>query len=247
MNMIWDVRMLYVAVSRVRTIKQLAVIMSAKQTRYMGEGVEHRTEKARQFGLARAAGQGAIEEYPVGDGRFIADLAVFDIADNGKMKLVKIVEVVVTSPPTKEKLAYYKELGLECEVVYIEKEPPKQSVNFQNLLSLNAGRKARRGVNSDLLGCYNFGDIVYFKKSVGGATFTVKGDLIDPETNSLIPCVRFSANEKTLRIINYNDEEEDEDEDEDGDEDIINECDTLPVLLRLMELRQTKKNIAHIK
>ncbi|KAJ1617139.1 hypothetical protein T492DRAFT_850315 [Pavlovales sp. CCMP2436] len=223
--------------------------MSAKQTRYMGEGVEHRTEKARQFGLARAAGQGAIEGHPVGDGRYIADLAVFDIAENGKMKLVKLVEVVVTSPPTKEKLEYYKELGLECEVVYIEKEPPKQS--FQNLLSLNAGRKARRGVNSDLLGCYNFGDIVYFKKSIGGATFTVKGDLIDPETNSLIPCVRFSANEKTLRIINYNDEEEDEepegreaDEDEDGD--IINECDTPPVLLRLMELKH-KKKIAHVK
>ncbi|KAJ1632109.1 hypothetical protein T492DRAFT_838684 [Pavlovales sp. CCMP2436] len=101
--------------------------MSAKQTRYMGEGMEHRTEKARQFGLARAAGQGAIEEYPVGDGRYIADLAVFDIAENGKMKLVKLVEVVVTNPPSKEKLAYYKELGLECEVVYIEKEPPKQS------------------------------------------------------------------------------------------------------------------------
>ncbi|KAJ1628300.1 hypothetical protein T492DRAFT_841692 [Pavlovales sp. CCMP2436] len=122
MNMIWDVRMLYVA---------LAVIMTAKQTRYMGEGVQHRTEKARQFGLARAAGQGAIEEYPVGDGRYIADLAVFDIAGNGngkgKMKLVKLVEVVVTNPPSKEKLEYYKELGLECEVVYIEKEPPKQS------------------------------------------------------------------------------------------------------------------------
>ncbi|KAJ1626788.1 hypothetical protein T492DRAFT_842906 [Pavlovales sp. CCMP2436] len=128
---------------------------------------------------------------------------------------------------------------------------------FQNLLSLNAGRKARRGVNSDLLGCYNFGDIAYFKKSIGGATFTVKGDLIDPETNSLIPCVRFSANEKTLRIINYNDEEEDEepegrevdedeDEDEDEDGDIINECDTPPVLLRLMELKH-KKNIAHVK
>ncbi|KAJ1631004.1 hypothetical protein T492DRAFT_839538 [Pavlovales sp. CCMP2436] len=97
--------------------------MSAKPTRYMGEGVEHRTEKARQFGLARAAGQGAIEEYPVGDGRYISDLAVFDIAENGKMKLVKLVEVVVTSPPSKEKLEYYKELGLECEVVYIEKEP----------------------------------------------------------------------------------------------------------------------------
>ncbi|KAJ1637916.1 hypothetical protein T492DRAFT_834075 [Pavlovales sp. CCMP2436] len=109
MNMIWDVKMLYVA--------------------FMGEGVEHRTEKARQFGLARAAGQGAIEEYPVGDGRFIADLAVFDIDTNGKMKLVKLVEVVVTSPPSEEKLDYYKELGLECEVIYIKKrEPPKQSV-----------------------------------------------------------------------------------------------------------------------
>ncbi|KAJ1636682.1 hypothetical protein T492DRAFT_1128565 [Pavlovales sp. CCMP2436] len=125
MNMIWDVRMLYVAVSRVRTLEQLAVVMSAKQTRYMGEGVEHRTEKARQFGLARAAGHGAIEEYPVGDGRYIADLA-----------LVKLIEVVVPSPPSKEKLEYYRELGLECEVVYIEKEPPKPSVPPPRLPSL---------------------------------------------------------------------------------------------------------------
>ncbi|KAJ1640660.1 hypothetical protein T492DRAFT_831931 [Pavlovales sp. CCMP2436] len=102
--------------------------MSTKQTRYMGEGVEHRTEKARQFGLARAAGQGAIEEYPVGDGRYIADLAVFVIAENGEMKLVKLVEVVVTSPPSKEKMEYYTELGLECDVVYIEKEPPRPIV-----------------------------------------------------------------------------------------------------------------------
>ncbi|KAJ1635091.1 hypothetical protein T492DRAFT_836376 [Pavlovales sp. CCMP2436] len=80
---------------------------------------------APQFGLARAAKQGAIEEYPVGDGRYVADLAVFDIAENGKMKLVKLIEVVVTNPPSKEKLEYYKELGLECEVVYIEKEPPR--------------------------------------------------------------------------------------------------------------------------
>ncbi|KAJ1633214.1 hypothetical protein T492DRAFT_837837 [Pavlovales sp. CCMP2436] len=114
MNMIWDVRMLYVAVSRVRTLEQLAIVMCAKQTRYMGEGLEHRMEKARQFGLARAAGQGAIEEYPVGDGRYIANLPVFDIAENGDMKLVKLIEVVVTSPPSKEKLEYYDELGLEC-------------------------------------------------------------------------------------------------------------------------------------
>ncbi|KAJ1626816.1 hypothetical protein T492DRAFT_1029952 [Pavlovales sp. CCMP2436] len=69
MNMIWDVRMLYVAVSRVRCREQISIVSCSKETRYMGEGVEHRTEKARQFGLARAAGQGAIEEYPAGDGR----------------------------------------------------------------------------------------------------------------------------------------------------------------------------------
>ncbi|KAJ1615817.1 hypothetical protein T492DRAFT_896762 [Pavlovales sp. CCMP2436] len=49
MNMVWDVRMLYVAVSR----------------------------KARQFGLERSAENGAIEEYPIKDGRYIADLVVF--------------------------------------------------------------------------------------------------------------------------------------------------------------------------
>ncbi|KAJ1625475.1 hypothetical protein T492DRAFT_1039496 [Pavlovales sp. CCMP2436] len=122
MNMIWDVRMLYVAVSRVRCLEQLAIVTSSKETRYMVEGVEHRTEKARQFGLARAAGQGAIEEYPVGDGRYIADLAVFDTIDEvggvgGNLKLVKLVEVVVSNPPSREKLEYYAELGVECVVI----------------------------------------------------------------------------------------------------------------------------------
>ncbi|KAJ1625604.1 hypothetical protein T492DRAFT_1038537 [Pavlovales sp. CCMP2436] len=122
-SMIWDVRMLYVAVSRVRCLEQLAIVKSAKEPRYMGEGVDHRTEKARQFGLARAAGQGAIEEYPIGDGRYIADLAVFDTTIGGvggvggNLKLVKVVEVVVTSPPSREKLEYYEELGIECVVV----------------------------------------------------------------------------------------------------------------------------------
>ncbi|KAJ1635351.1 hypothetical protein T492DRAFT_966605 [Pavlovales sp. CCMP2436] len=121
-NMIWDVRMLYVAVSRVRCLEQLAIVACSKETRYMGEGVEHRTEKARQFGLARAAGQGAIEEYPVGDGRYIADLAVFDTIGGvdgvgGNLKLVKVVEVVVTSPPSREKLQYYQGLGVECVVI----------------------------------------------------------------------------------------------------------------------------------
>ncbi|KAJ1625054.1 hypothetical protein T492DRAFT_1042695 [Pavlovales sp. CCMP2436] len=97
MNMIWDVRMLYVAVSRVRCREQLAIVTSSKETRYMGEGVEHRTEKARQFGLARAAGQGAIEEYPV-------------------------IEVVVTSPPSRENLEYYAELGVECVVIDMSQE-----------------------------------------------------------------------------------------------------------------------------
>ncbi|KAJ1636822.1 hypothetical protein T492DRAFT_956468, partial [Pavlovales sp. CCMP2436] len=110
MNMIWDVRMLYVAVSRVRCLEQLAIVTSSKETRYMGEGVEHRTEKARQFGLSIAAGQGAIEEYPIGDGRYIADLAVFDNIGGvggvgvGNLKLVKVVEVVVSNPPSREKL-----------------------------------------------------------------------------------------------------------------------------------------------
>ncbi|KAJ1626158.1 hypothetical protein T492DRAFT_1146985 [Pavlovales sp. CCMP2436] len=113
-NMVWDVRMLYVAVSRVWRLEQLAIVKTSRGPSYMGEGLVHRTDKARQFGLARSAGHGAIEEYPVSDGRYIADLAVFDDAGG---KLIKVVEVVVTSPPSREKLTYYEELGIVCEVI----------------------------------------------------------------------------------------------------------------------------------
>ncbi|KAJ1634263.1 hypothetical protein T492DRAFT_975023 [Pavlovales sp. CCMP2436] len=128
-NMIWDVRMLYVAVSRVRCLEQLAIVKNAKEPRYMGEGVDHRAEKARQFGLARAAEHGAIEEYPVGDGRYIADLAVFDTVCGvgGNWKLIKVVEVVVSSPPSREKLEYYEELGIECVVINISRSPPRSN------------------------------------------------------------------------------------------------------------------------
>ncbi|KAJ1629568.1 hypothetical protein T492DRAFT_1118021 [Pavlovales sp. CCMP2436] len=118
MNMIWDVRMLYVAVRRVRHLSQIAIVKTTKEPRYMGESLIHRAEKARQFGLERSAGNGAIKEYPIGDGRYIADLAVFKDG-----KLVKVIEVVVTSPPSREKLTYYEELGLECEAIILAKEP----------------------------------------------------------------------------------------------------------------------------
>ncbi|KAJ1620676.1 hypothetical protein T492DRAFT_847635 [Pavlovales sp. CCMP2436] len=112
MNMAWDVRMLYVAVSRVRNLSQIAIVKTTKEARYMGESLIHQAEKATQFGLARSAGNGAIEEFPIGDGRYIADLAVFTGG-----KLTKVIEVVVISPPSREKLAYYEELGLKCEVI----------------------------------------------------------------------------------------------------------------------------------
>ncbi|KAJ1626261.1 hypothetical protein T492DRAFT_212468 [Pavlovales sp. CCMP2436] len=137
-KLLWDVRMLYVAVSRVRCLEELAIVKTANEPRYMGEGVDHRTEKARQFGLARAAVHGAIEEYPLGDGRYIADLAVFDTVGGtvGGVggKLMRIVEVVVTSSPSREKLEYYEELGIECVVIHIpraskkEKEKEKKNV-----------------------------------------------------------------------------------------------------------------------
>ncbi|KAJ1636199.1 hypothetical protein T492DRAFT_960333 [Pavlovales sp. CCMP2436] len=125
-NMIWDVRMLYVAVSRVRCLEQLAIVKTSTEPRYMGEGVDHRTEKARQFGLAMAGGHGAIEEYPVGNGHYIVDLAVFDTV-GGNRELIKVVEVVVTSPPSREKLQYYEELGIECVVINISRAPPRSN------------------------------------------------------------------------------------------------------------------------
>ncbi|KAJ1636655.1 hypothetical protein T492DRAFT_835074 [Pavlovales sp. CCMP2436] len=54
-----------------------------------------------------------IEEYPVKDGRYIADLAVFQdgILDT-------LVECVVTSPPSQEKNDYYeKELGIDLIII----------------------------------------------------------------------------------------------------------------------------------
>ncbi|KAJ1617244.1 hypothetical protein T492DRAFT_1152004 [Pavlovales sp. CCMP2436] len=102
-NMVWDVKMLP---TRDRENEQ--------GPRYIGEGLLHRTEKARQFGLARSAGHCAIEESPGGDGRYIADLAV--------------VEVVVTSPPSREKLAYYQEQGIECGIIISPKATVKATV-----------------------------------------------------------------------------------------------------------------------
>ncbi|KAJ1619509.1 hypothetical protein T492DRAFT_848491 [Pavlovales sp. CCMP2436] len=117
MNMVSDVRMIYVAVSRVRHLSQIAIVKTAKEPRYMGESLAHRAEKARCFGLERSAGNVIIEEYPIGDGRYIADLAVF-----WKGRLAKVIEVVVSSPPSNAKLEYYEELGLECEVIIVAKE-----------------------------------------------------------------------------------------------------------------------------
>ncbi|KAJ1624840.1 hypothetical protein T492DRAFT_1124083, partial [Pavlovales sp. CCMP2436] len=190
MNMVWDVRMLYVA---------------------------------RQFGLARSAGNGAIEEFPIGDGRYIADL---DVLTGGK--LTKMIEVVLTSPPSREKLAYYEELGIECEVIIPsggptppekkptppEKEPtnappsppPMFSVddsdeehyhsemsasdNFQALLQTNAKGAARRFENSDLL---------------VGRKDTVKGSLIDSGNKNWLQGTYYSANMESLEILSEED------------------------------------------
>ncbi|KAJ1620936.1 hypothetical protein T492DRAFT_847415 [Pavlovales sp. CCMP2436] len=93
--------MLYVAVSRVRRLDQIAIVTTA-------------TCFCREL----LAGHTGIEEYPVGDGRYIAELAIFKDG-----KLTKLIEVVVTSLPSAEKLAYYEELGLECKVIILAKEP----------------------------------------------------------------------------------------------------------------------------
>ncbi|KAJ1631165.1 hypothetical protein T492DRAFT_839426 [Pavlovales sp. CCMP2436] len=103
LSYIWDVKMIYVAI--------------IKPPICHGEGEKHREEKVNQYLEEIMEINTVIDEYPEGDGRYIADLAVFT-----DKKLVRLIEVVITNPPSKEKIAYYEELGIECKIVTVTKE-----------------------------------------------------------------------------------------------------------------------------
>ncbi|KAJ1619606.1 hypothetical protein T492DRAFT_848435 [Pavlovales sp. CCMP2436] len=117
LSYIWEVKMIYVAVSRVRRLDQIAIIKPVVPPKFHGEGGEQRLEKANQYLEEIMEKNTVIEEYPIGDGRYVADLAVFT-----DRKLVKLIEVVVTNPPSKEMLAYYAEFGIECKIVNVIKD-----------------------------------------------------------------------------------------------------------------------------
>ncbi|KAJ1635612.1 hypothetical protein T492DRAFT_835916 [Pavlovales sp. CCMP2436] len=78
LSYIWDVKMIYVAISRVRRLDQIAIIKTVKPPICHGEeGEEYKEEKASQYLEEVMEKNTVIDEYPVGDGRYIADLAVF--------------------------------------------------------------------------------------------------------------------------------------------------------------------------
>jgi hypothetical protein len=116
-TLIWDVKMLYVALSRVRSLDQIFMVRSNLKSKHIGEGAEHKLQKAECALAEYKDVNRIIEEYPVGDGRFVADLAVFDTAN----RLLKLIEVVHINPPAQEKLNYYASLGIECKVVKCKK------------------------------------------------------------------------------------------------------------------------------
>jgi len=113
LSRMWDIKMLYVAISRIQSLDQLAIIETSIKPNYKGESDTHRLFKAREFAKCISPEVQVRCEYPVGDGRYIADIAVIH-----KGVLTRVIEIVVTSPPSKEKLEYYAELNVECTVVY---------------------------------------------------------------------------------------------------------------------------------
>ncbi|KAJ1622948.1 hypothetical protein T492DRAFT_1126228 [Pavlovales sp. CCMP2436] len=92
--------------------------------KYRGEGDVHRLMKmAFATSWLQMKKQGVmtfIEEYPVGDGRYIADLAVFK---DGVLDV--LVECVVTSPPSDEKLEYYEQT-LDLKVIVLTEEDAEE-------------------------------------------------------------------------------------------------------------------------
>ncbi|KAJ1629397.1 hypothetical protein T492DRAFT_1118179 [Pavlovales sp. CCMP2436] len=77
LSYIWDVKKIYVAISRVRRLDQISIIKTVKLPVCHGEGEQHRLEKANQYLEEIMDNNTVIDEYPVGDGRYIADLAAF--------------------------------------------------------------------------------------------------------------------------------------------------------------------------
>ena len=115
----WEVEMVYVAASRLRTIDQLYFVVPPEKAkskrRRGGESDPHLRGKWLTARAVLASGEGIPrEEYPIGDGRFVADMVVLD----PETKMIKrAIEIVATNPPTAAKLAYYAELGIECTLV----------------------------------------------------------------------------------------------------------------------------------
>jgi hypothetical protein len=92
---------------------QIFVIKSSRARRSGKESDAHKMTKASCAAAELMSDRYVIEEYPVGDGRYTCDLAVF----NTSHKLLGVVEVVHTSPPSSEKLEYYAMLGIKCTCV----------------------------------------------------------------------------------------------------------------------------------
>jgi hypothetical protein len=116
----WSVEQLYVSVSRLRSLDQLYLVLpdpsdpKQRVPTHHNESAAHLDAKWIQARRVIETGEGIPrEEYPIGDGRVVADLVVLDATKRVK----RVIEVVATNPPTDAKLAYYAELGLECTIV----------------------------------------------------------------------------------------------------------------------------------
>ena len=126
----WDIRLLYVMLSRVREASQLYFVDFAEdnflQHKQKGEGFHHHNAKqlyARKWQSEineHGDETNAVRtEYPFSgckETHFIADVALLE---NGKP--VAVAEIVYSSPPDDDKLDFYKSRGVTCFVVYLDK------------------------------------------------------------------------------------------------------------------------------
>ncbi|KAJ1640861.1 hypothetical protein T492DRAFT_831852 [Pavlovales sp. CCMP2436] len=127
--------------------------------------------------------------------RYVADLAVFTDG-----KLVNLIEVVVASPPSDKKLAYYPELGIECSVVTIVRNAAP-NVPPNKYIQANAKGCARRFENSDLSDCYNFDDSKWVDKH------TAQGYLIDSDNDNALQVSYYRATLSSVKLLSEEDDE----------------------------------------
>jgi hypothetical protein len=114
----WTIQQLYVVVSRVRKALQLIVLDKAPIANWRREGLKH--FKARRNILHHELGLGS-DAHPERPLHHNGVVVVPDISIYDDGKVVRVIEIIDTSPIDKVKSQVYEDLGIEVDRVFVNR------------------------------------------------------------------------------------------------------------------------------